>query len=111
MTWNIRVTGWIPAPARRALDGSPTPPTETAPSARGQLLGIFRRLAAVLELTAQVAQTAGKLERHAALCTRLAVFRARVEAGDSSPRLATALAEFGEEFKAFITVELGFRRV
>lgn len=82
-----------------------------SPSARGQLLAVFRRLAAVLQLTAATAATVGKGEGHADLVARLAIFRARVEAGEASPRLAASLAEFGAEFKAFVVVELGFRRV
>lgn len=112
MSWNIRVRSrWIPPASDGSAGASPTAPTEVALSARGQLLAIFRRLAAVLELTAAIAESAGKVERHATLCARLAIFRARVDAGETSPRLATALADFGEEFRAFITVELGFRRV
>jgi hypothetical protein len=112
MTWNIRpLRHWSPPAPTCSPDGSPALPTEIAPGARGPLLGIFRRLAAVLELTAPIARSAGKSERHATLCARLAIFRARVQAGDTSPLLAMALADFGEEFKEFITVELGFRRV
>ena len=86
-------------------------PGAIAPSVRGQLLGIFGRLAVILELTAETARTAGKLEHHAALDAQLAVFKARVEAGETSRRLAAALADFGEQFKTFIQSELGFRRV
>jgi len=112
MSWNIRaLSRWIPPASGGAADDSPTPSTEIAPGARGQLLAIFRRLAVVLELTAPIADGAGKSDRHAMLCARLAIFRARVVAGDTSPRLAAALADFGAEFKAFVTVELGFRRV
>jgi len=109
MPWNLRLlkhpfaSGW--------LDASSIPREEISPAGRAQLLGVFRRLAAVLQLTAQMAQTAGKCERHAAFEARLAIFRARVEAGNSGPRLALALAEFGHELEAFITVDLGCRRV
>lgn len=112
MNWSIRARSrWIPPASESSPGASPTLATEITPSARGQMLAIFRRLAAVLELTAPIAHSAGKSERHATLCARLAIFRARLEAGETSPRLATALADFGEEFRLFITVELGFRRV
>jgi len=112
MHWNARpLTRWVPFAPTGSAAGPPAQTTEIAPGARGQLLAIFRRLAAVLELTAAIAQSAGKSERHATLCARLAIFRARVDAGDASPRLAMALADFGAEFKAFIAVELGCRRV
>jgi len=108
MAWNLRLlrhsaasnSSDVPSPGRE----------EISPAARAQLLGVFRRLAAVLQLTAQIADSAGKCERHAAFEARLAIFRARVEAGDTGPRLAIALAEFGREFEAFISVELGCRR-
>ena len=64
----------------------------------------------VLAVTAQLAESAGKCERHAAFEARLAIFRARFEAGDTGPRLAMALADFGKEFEAFIKGELGCRR-
>jgi hypothetical protein len=53
---------------------------------------------------------AGKLEHHASLDALLAIFRARIEAGETSALLALALADFGQEFKALITLDLGFRR-
>ncbi len=110
MAWNLRALRRH-GPAQPISEGASQPASsvELTPNARGQLLAIFRRLAAVLQLTVGVAQRAGKLEQHAALGARLAVFRARVEAGDGSGSLATALSEFGAEFKAFVIVDLGFR--
>jgi hypothetical protein len=111
MAWNLRpLRRHLPTGAASAPECAPSAATELSPSARGQLLGIFRRLAAVLHLTADVARSAGKAEQHAAFGARLAIFRARVEAGEASPLLATALARFGEEFKAFVVVDLGFGR-
>ena len=81
-----------------------------SPAARAQLLAVFRRLAAVLQLTEQMARAAGRCEQHAAFGARLAIFRARVEAGDSGARLALALADFGRELETFITADLGCRR-
>jgi hypothetical protein len=78
-------------------------------STREQLLDTFLRLAAVLQLTAQLAQSRGKAEQHAALGARLAIFRARVEAGQAGPLLAASLAQFGVEYKKFVEVELGWR--
>jgi hypothetical protein len=81
------------------------------PGTIDQLLCTFTRLAAVLQMTMQLAQMQGKAEQHAALAARLAVFRARVQAGENGTRLAIALNEFGTEYKSFIEVELGWRRV
>jgi len=108
MAWNLRLLRHPPASS--PADASPTRRENISPAARAQLLGVFRRLAAVLHLTAQIAETSGKRERHAAFEARLAIFRARVEAGDTGPRLAMALADFGREFEAFITADLGCRR-
>jgi len=109
MAWNLRLLRH--SPASSPADASPTRRDEISPAARAQLLGVFRRLAAVLQLTAHIAEAAGKGEPHAAFEARLAIFRARVEAGDTGPRLAMALADFGREFEAFITDDLGCRRV
>jgi len=54
---------------------------------------------------------AGRGEQHAAFGARLAIVRARVEAGDTGPRLALALADFGRELERFITADLGCRRM
>jgi hypothetical protein len=78
-------------------------------STREQLLDTFLRLAAVLQLTVQVAQSRGKADQHAALGARLAIFRARVEAGEAGPLLADSLARFGVEYKRFVEVELEWR--
>jgi len=110
MASNIRPHGGTPPALPRASDGSPTRPGELSRDACEHLLVIFRRLAVVLELTAETARTAGKLEHHAALGARLAVFRARVEAGERSGRLGAALAQFGEAFETF-HFELGYRGV
>ena len=107
MAWNLRL---LRHSASTSSDVPFTGREEISPAARAQLLGVFRRLAAVLQLTAQIADSAGKCERHAAFEARLAIFRARVEAGDTGPRLALALADFGREFEAFISAELGCRR-
>ena len=80
-----------------------------SPSTREQLLDTFLRLAAVLQLTTQAAKTRGKPEQHAALEACLAIFRARVEAGEAGPLLAESLTRFGDEYKRFIEVELGWR--
>src|SRR6185295_10701419 len=71
--------------------------SKVSPSTREQLLDTFLRLAAVLQLTTQVAQTRGKAAPHAALEARLAIFRARVEAGEAGTLLAESLARFGDE--------------
>ena len=107
MAWNLRL---LRHSASTSSDVPFTGREEISPAARAQLLGVFRRLAAVLQLTAQIADSAGKCERHAAFEARLAIFRARVEAGDTGPRLALALADFGREFETFISTELGCRR-
>jgi len=106
--WNLRPLRTAPAPT--LLDASPVPYDELSPAVRAQLLGVFRRLAAVLQLTAQLAQAAGRSELHAAFGARLAIFQARVAAGAAGPRLALALSDFGRELEVFITAELGCRR-
>jgi hypothetical protein len=77
-------------------------------TAQNHPLVVFRRLAAVLDLTADIAASAGQAEHHAALGARLAILRARVAAGETNVRLVTTLAEFGQEFKSFISHDLGF---
>ena len=110
MSWNIHpLRRTQPARTCSAAIAS-TSPAEISPTARRQPLVILRRLAAVLQLTTELAQRAGKLEHHASLEAQLAIFRARVEAGESSALFATALADFGQEFNAFIALDLGFRR-
>jgi hypothetical protein len=110
MVWNIRLLRRV-TPARvSALEKTAAPVPQLPPSVRGQLLGVFRRLAAILQMTAHVAQSTGKSEHHAALAARLAIFRARVQAGDTGAALATGLADFGEEFASFISIELGCGR-
>ena len=86
---------------------APVPPP--APVTREQLLAIFLRLSAILQLTAHIAERLDKFEYHAALIARLAILRARVEAGENSKPLADALTEFGQEFKEFVTAELLLR--
>jgi len=108
MAWNLRLLRH--SAASTPIDRPSTCREDISPAARVQLLGVFRRLAAVLQLTAHIAAGAGKGEQHAAFEARLAIFRARVEAGDTGPRLAIALADFGREFEAFVSVELGCRR-
>ena len=108
MPWNLRLLG---RPLSSSSSAAPaTGHEDLSPAERAQLLGVFRRLAAVLQLTAQIAGAAGQGERHAAFGARLAIFRARVEAGDTGPRLALALADFGVELERFITADLGCRR-
>ena len=107
-SWNLR-----PIPRSPASPSGVDPfrlRDEISPAARAQLLGVFRRLAAVLHLTAPMAWHVGKEEHHAAFEARLAIFRARVEAGEAGPRLALALAEFSREFEAFVGADLGCRR-
>ena len=97
-----RNTSWIPVePASTGRDLTP-------PTAHAHPLAVFRRLAAVLDLTAEIAASAGQAEHHADLSARLAILRARVAAGESTTRLVTTLAEFGQEFKAFVSHGLGF---
>jgi hypothetical protein len=110
MSWNIRPLRRT-QPARCVLcrDFVDFPP-EISPTARRQLLVVLRRMAAVLQLTAELAQRAGKLEQHALLDAQLAILRARVEAGETNALLAMALTDFGQEFKAFIMLDLRFRR-
>jgi DNA-binding GntR family transcriptional regulator len=83
--------------------------SKVLPGTREQLLETFLRLAAVLQLTAQAAQARGMEEQHAALEACLAIFRARVEAGEAGSLLAESLARFGDEYKRFIEVELAWR--
>ena len=109
MAWNLRLLRRPPSPA--PADAPSNCREALSPAARAQLLGVFRRLAAVLQLTAQIAHDGGKGERHSSFGARLAIFRARVEAGDTGPRLAMALADFGRELEVFITADLGCRRV
>lgn len=110
MSWNIHLLRRTqPPPTWSAQTSSPSP-ADISPTARRQLLAILRRLAAVLQLTVDLAQRAGKSEHHASLDARLAILRARVEAGETSALLAMALDDFGQEFKAFITLDLGVRR-
>ena len=107
MAWNIRLLRRV-SPARvAALENASAAAPAISPSMRGPLLGMFRRLAAILQMTAQVAQRTGHLERHAALAARLAIFRARVQAGETGTALALALADFGQEFASFISIDLG----
>jgi hypothetical protein len=110
MIWNIRPLRRTQPAAMCSAEISAPFSAAISPMARRQLLVILRRLAAVLQLTAELAQRAGKLEHHASLDAQLAIFRARVEAGETSALLAMALADFGQELKAFITLDLGFRR-
>jgi len=85
-----------------------TRPDMTPLTAQNHPLVVFRRLAAVLDLTADIAASAGQGEHHAALGARLAILRARVAAGETTVRLVTTLAEFGQEFKTFVSQDLGF---
>ena len=91
MAWNLRLLRLPPPSSGRV--GSPALRAELSPLGRAQLLAVFRRLAAVLQLTTQIAQIAGKCEQHAEFEARLAIFRAQVAAGDSGGRLALALAD------------------
>lgn len=109
MAWNLRPLRTLPA--SRLRDTASTRREALSPAARAQLLGVFRRLAAVLQMTVQIAETADRCEHHAAFGARLAIFRARVEAGETGPRLAMSLADFGRELEVFITTDLGCRRV
>ena len=90
------------------VESSSSPHDANTPTARAHPLVVFRRLAALLDLTADMAASAGQAEHHAALSARLAILRARVAAGETTVRLVTTLADFGEEFKSFITHDLGF---
>ena len=110
MSWNIRPLRRTPPARTCPAESSSTSPAAISPTARRHLLVILRRLAALLQLTAERAQRAGELEQHASLDAQLAILRARVEAGETSALLAMALADFGQEFKAFIMLDLGFRR-
>jgi hypothetical protein len=110
MAWNIRLPGRMSATRAASFEPASPSAAEIAPSARAPLLAVFRRLAVLLELTAATAQRTGQSEQHAAFGARLAIFRARVEAGETSASLATALARFGVEFEAFTSVALGCRR-
>ena len=109
MAWNLRLLRR--SPSSPPADAPSNSREALSPAARAQLVGVFRRLAAVLQLTAQLAHESGRGERHAAFGARLAIFRARVEAGDTGARLAMALADFGRELEVFITADLGCRRV
>ena len=110
MPWNIRLFRRPQTAQTRPADLSPTtPPGESSPVTREQLLAIFLRLSAILQLTAHIAERLDKFEYHAALIARLAILRARVEAGENSNPLAEALTQFGQEFKEFVTAELLLR--
>jgi hypothetical protein len=108
MAWNLQPLRFMRAAMARLPEAAP-PPLVLSWSARRQLLAIFRRHAAVLQLTVELARAACRLEQHATLGARLAVLRARVEAGESSRSLLSALTEFGIEFDGFISWELGYR--
>ena len=103
--------------SQQGAQGNPPVPLEpcstrqdmTSLTAQNHPLVVFRRLAAVLDLTADIAASAGQAEHHAALAARLAILRARVAAGETTVRLVTTLAEFGQEFKSFISHDLGLR--
>jgi hypothetical protein len=113
MAWNLRPLRRSQTPPPAAPPASPDAasarPTEISAPARDQLLTIFLRLSAVLHLTAHIAEQQGKHEHHAALAARLAIFRARVQAGENSGALAEALTAFGHEFQTFVTGELLYR--
>lgn len=109
MPWNLQPLRLMRAAMTRWPDAAPPPPIVLSWSDRRQLLAIFRRHAAVLQLTVELARTACRLEEHAILGARLAVLRARVEAGESSRSLLGALTAFGIEFNSFIGWELGYR--
>ena len=94
MAWNPQPLRAMRAVLTRSLESASTPPIVLPPGARLQLLAIFRRHAAVLQLTAETARAAGRTERHAALAARLAILRARVEAGETSRSLVVALTAF-----------------
>jgi hypothetical protein len=68
MAWNIRL---LRRPQARPLPSTelstPTPPTEISPATLEQLLAIFLRLAAILQLTAHIAVRLEKFDHHAAL--------------------------------------------
>ena len=108
MAWNPRLLRLAPA---SSPNGSSTDREDMSAEGRAHLLAVFRRLAAILQLTVQMAWRAGKSEQHASFEARLAIFRARVEAGDASARLAIELGDYGRDFEAFITEELGCRRL
>ena len=108
MASNIRSPRGHPRFPLVPVGPSPTRQDLIAPTAQSHPLAVFRRLATVLDLTAEIAASIGQAERHAALGARLAVLRARVAAGDSTTRLVTTLAEFGQEFKSFIAHDLHF---
>jgi hypothetical protein len=105
MAWKIRLQRGTPY-----AEDSASVPHPTLPTVRGHPLVVFRRLAAILDLTSEIARSSGESAHHAALAARLAILRARVESGQTSPLLAAAIAEFGREFKSFIAVHLGFGR-
>ena len=109
MARNIRLPTGRPPLVTGSAEGPSIFPARIPPSARGRLLRVLDRLAVVLQLTVGMAQTAGKLEHHAALGARLAIFRARVQAGQTGQLLALALNQFAQEFATFIRVDLGCR--
>ena len=110
MRSNIRPHEGTPPDPPCSAGVSSTRPGQLSSAVCKHLLEVFGRLAVVLELTVETARTAGKFEHHAALNTQLALFRARIEAGERSRRLAIALESFGDEFKTF-HAELGYRHV
>jgi hypothetical protein len=107
MASNIRPLPRTPSGSPPGAANSASRRTEITPNVRGQLLVIFRRLAAILDLTEQLAEAAGKVEQHTALSARLAIFRARVQSGAASPLLGMALTDFGQEFRSFMALDLG----
>ena len=109
MAWNLQSLRLMRSGGWRSPDAASAPPLELSWGARRQLLAIFRRYAAVLQLTVDLAVTARRLEQHAVFGARLAVLQARVQAGETSRALAAALIAFGQEFDAFITSDLGYR--
>lgn len=109
MAWKLQSLRIMRAAMSRSPEGASAPPLELSWSARRQLLAIFRRHAAVLQLTVDLALTACRLEQHAVFGARLAILRARVQSGETSRSLAAALLAFGQEFDAFITSDLGYR--
>ena len=111
MAWNPHPLRTMRAALARCAEGASLAPSGLSWSARRQLLAILRRHAAVLQLTFDLAVTARRLEQHAVFGARLAILRARVEAGDTSRSLAAALIAFAREFDSFITSELGYRSV
>jgi len=109
MAWNLQSLRIVRAAGMRSPDVAPAPAMDLSWGARRQLLAIFRRHAAILQLTIDLARTAGRLEQHADFVARLAILRARVQARETTRSLAAALIEFAREFDAFITSKLGYR--